>query len=245
LAPRAVLLDIEGTTTDIAFVHKVLFPYARERIAAFVRDHAAAPEVAEAISEIRASEGNLSLDEIGALLIRWIGEDRKAKPLKTIQGLIWHQGYEAGVLKAHVYADVAPALRRWHGAGHALYVYSSGSVAAQKLLFANTPAGDLTPLFSGYFDTAVGAKLESDSYRKISAALKRAPDSILFLSDHAGELAAAKGAGLRALRLDRGRAADAPPDRDESVPVVGSFAWIDPSRDDGLAQRAFSTSSLM
>lgn len=244
---RAVLTDIEGTTTDIAFVHKVLFPYARERIAAFVRDRARDPEVAAAVNEIRAAEGDLSLDDIGGLLIRWIDEDRKIKPLKTIQGAIWRQGYDEGVLKSHVYPDVAPALRRWHDAGVALYVYSSGSVAAQKLLFAHTPEGDLNPLFSGYFDTAIGGKLEAESYAKIAARLGRERDSILFLSDSAGELGAAQKAGLRALRLDRARAPEAPPERDDSIAVTGSFEWIDPERENGLAQRdrAFPTSSLM
>ena len=247
----AVLTDIEGTTTDIAFVHKVLFPYSRERIGPFVANNADDPEVRAALAEIRASEGSsdMALDEIVLLLLRWIDEDRKAKPLKTLQGLIWRQGYESGVLKSHLYADVAPALRRWHGAGLALFVFSSGSVAAQKLLFANTGDGDLTPLFSGFFDTAVGPKVEARSYAAILQSIGRDGPAVLFLSDHDGELAAERSAGLRAIKLDRSRASDQPPAMEGGVSVVSSFDWIEPAAESGLRgyepPRSFPTMSLM
>jgi len=236
----AVLTDIEGTTTDIAFVHSVLFPYSRERIADFVRAHAGDPEVAAALAEVRALENSpeLPLDGIVALLRAWIDEDRKAKPLKTLQGLIWRRGYEEGVLKAHVYADAAAGLRRWHESGIPLYVYSSGSVAAQKLLFAHTDEGDLTPLFSGYFDTALGPKLEPESYRKIATAIARSARAILFLSDHAGELDAAAKAGLRVVRIERTRAPDAPPAIEDGMAVASGFDGIDPGSDTGLAVSA-------
>jgi len=232
----AVLTDIEGTTTDIAFVHKVLFPYSRERIGAFVANHADDPEVRAALAEIRAGEGrgDMGLDEIVPLLLRWIDEDRKAKPLKTLQGLIWREGYESGVLKSHLYSDVAPALRRWHGAGVALFVYSSGSVAAQKLLFAHTGEGDLTPVFSGFFDTAVGPKVEARSYAAILESIGREGAAVLFLSDHDGELAAARSAGLRIVKLDRTRASAQPPATEGGVAVVSSFDWIEPAAESGL-----------
>lgn len=246
----AVLTDIEGTTTDIAFVHKMLFPYSRERIGAFLSGNAADPEVRAALAEIRGIEnrGDLSEAEIVATLTRWIDEDRKFKPLKTLQGLIWRKGYEGGVLESHLYADVGPALRRWHDAGIALYVYSSGSVAAQKLLFAHTLAGDLTPLFSGYFDTSIGAKIEAASYRTIAQAVGRDARSILFLSDHDGELAAAKSAGLRVVKLDRARPPDRPPATESGVPVASSFDWIDPAAETGVGAyeplRSLPTMSL-
>lgn len=247
----AVLTDIEGTTTDIAFVHKVLFPYSRERIGSFVTENSGDREVQAALAEIRAIEGRaeMPVGEIVAVLLRWIDEDRKAKPLKTLQGLIWREGYESGALKSHLYAEVAAALRRWHASGVALYVYSSGSVAAQKLLFAHTGEGDLTPLLSGYFDTAVGAKLEAQSYRNILHALDRDAPSVLFLSDHDGELSAAKTAGLRIVKLDRARAPDRPPAMEDGVPVVSSFDWIEPSAESGLRgyepPRSLPTISLM
>lgn len=231
----AVLTDIEGTTTDIAFVHKILFPFARERLPDFLRSHADSADVRECLAEIRAiAERRVSLEEAIQLLRQWSDEDRKIKPLKTIQGLIWADGYEAGTLKAHIYPDVAPALRHWHASGIPLYVYSSGSVAAQKLLFTHTDEGDLTGLFAGYFDTGTGAKVEAGSYRKIAAAINAPPAAILFLSDNEKELQAARGAGLRAVLFDRSRDMGAPPELSGAFAVVSGFHQIDPQSESGI-----------
>lgn len=202
---RVVLTDIEGTTSSIGFVHEVLFPYARDRLAAFVEAHASEPEVASCLADA-AREGELeaaSRDEIVGLLLRWIDEDRKARPLKTLQGLIWEAGYRDGSLIADVYDDALAALRRWHSEGRALYVYSSGSVHAQRLLFAHTAAGDLTPLLSGYFDTTVGGKREAASYRRIAEAIGAEPGDIVFLSDIEAELDAAREAGMETVWVQR------------------------------------------
>ncbi|MEG3152012.1 acireductone synthase [Sphingomonas sp. ZT3P38] len=195
--PRAILTDIEGTTSSIAFVAETLFPYARARLPAFVAAHpdAAAPILAE----VAATEAG---DPV-ATLIRWIDEDRKATPLKTLQGMIWADGYREGAFTGHIYADAAGALRRWHEAGIALYVFSSGSVAAQKLLFGHSDAGDLTPLFSGYFDTTTGPKREAASYAAIAGAIGFDPQDVLFLSDTPEEITAARAARLQALLIDR------------------------------------------
>ena len=221
---KAVVTDIEGTTTPIAFVHEVLFPYAKERLAAFCDAQADAPEVAKALDDARELAGEPDLDPKGtvALLLQWMAEDRKAGPLKVLQGLIWREGYESGALKGQVYEDVPGALRRWREQGLRLYVYSSGSVAAQKLIFGYSDKGDLTPLFDGYFDTGIGAKVEAASYARIAQETGFAPEEILFLSDHAGEIAAARAAGMQAVRLDR---ALAPADwrEEEAAPVAGSF----------------------
>jgi enolase-phosphatase E1 len=200
---KAVVTDIEGTTSSITFVHEVLFPYARERLAGFIARNRDA--LAALLDEVRAAEGGSDLEEaaVVAALRRWIDEDRKATPLKTLQGMIWRYGYESGELTAHVYDDVAPALRRWHGRGLRLFVYSSGSVGAQQLLFAHSVAGDLTPLFEAYFDTRVGAKTDTGSYGRIAAAIGLPPAEILFLSDAPAEIAAARAAGLKAVRLAR------------------------------------------
>ena len=221
MIPAAILTDIEGTTSSIAFVHAVLFPYSRARLADYVREHA--ENLSEVLGAVRAEAG-AALDLAGciALLERWHDEDRKIAPLKTLQGLIWAQGYETGVLKGHVYPDVAEALRRWHAAGIALYVYSSGSVAAQRLLFGRSLAGDLNPLFAGNFDTAVGGKREAASYRAIAAAIHVPPARILFLSDIAEELAAAQAAGMAVTQLVR---EDALPSA-APWPVAASFAEI-------------------
>ena len=181
----AIVIDVEGTATSIAFVKEKLFPYARAHLADFVENHADDPEVAALLAEARALAGRADFDTPHTirLLQDWIDADKKATPLKTLQGLIWDDGFRRGELVGDVYPDVPPALRRWHDAGIKLYVYSSGSVQAQRLVFGYTPFGDLTPLFSGYFDTRVGSKLEQASYRVIAAAIDTPPGEILFLSD--------------------------------------------------------------
>ena len=195
--PRAILTDIEGTTSSIAFVAETLFPYARERLPAFVAAHP--DETAPILAEVAAIEPG---DPV-ATLTRWIDEDRKATPLKTLQGMIWADGYRERAFTGHIYPDAVAALRRWHDAGIALYVFSSGSVAAQKLLFGHSDAGDLTPLFSGYFDTTPGPKRAAASYQAIANAIGLAADEIMFLSDTPREIAAAREAGLSALLIDR------------------------------------------
>ncbi len=204
----AILTDIEGTTSSIAFVKEVLFPFARAHLAAFVAAHAADPVVLRCLDDARTLAGDPGLSDAAVVevLLRWIDEDRKATPLKTLQGLIWANGYATGEIRSHVYEDAVAGLRDWHAAGHALYVFSSGSIAAQRLLFAHTTHGDLTPLFSGYFDTTTGPKTAPVSYVAIAAAIGRAPSDILFLSDATGELDAALAAGMRVICLDRGEA---------------------------------------
>ncbi len=207
---RAIVTDIEGTTSDIQFVHNVLFPYARQHLDAFVRAHQQDETVRAALEAVRAEAGTpqATLDETLATLRAYIDEDRKSPGLKTLQGLIWRAGYVHGEFTGHLYADVRPALARWQAQGIALYVYSSGSVAAQKLLFGYSDEGDLTSLFSGYFDTAVGAKRETQSYRNIARQLDLAPTEILFLSDIHQELDAAAEAGWHTVQLIRGEADD-------------------------------------
>jgi enolase-phosphatase E1 len=185
---RAILTDIEGTTSSIAFVTETLFPYARARL----RDHLAAhPEDAQGLAV--------------ETLERWIDEDRKEPVLKTIQGRIWREGYERGELKGHVYPDAVEALRRWREQGLKLFVYSSGSVEAQKLIFGFSEAGDLTPLFDGWFDLGIGSKLEAASYRRIAEAVGHQAGEILFLSDNVREIEAAQEAGLHVQLIDRAR----------------------------------------
>lgn len=223
--PTVVLTDIEGTTSSIAFVKETLFPYARARIGDFVRQNAADPEVAAQLADAKGDD-DLDLEGVVARLERWIDEDRKATPLKTLQGLLWRVGYEEGAYLGHVYDDAVAGLRRWHAAGHRLYVYSSGSVAAQKLIFGRSVAGDLTPLFSGYFDTKIGGKKEASSYRSIVAEVGVVdPGQILFLSDVGAELDAARDAGLRTIRLVRSEDGTAP---GSDHPEVASFDEIRP-----------------
>jgi enolase-phosphatase E1 len=201
-APDWVLTDIEGTTAPIDFVHEVLFPFARERLAGLIAARAEAPEVAAALAEVgRLAPGRPVLP----VLFEWMDADAKIGPLKQLQGIIWREGYRAGVLRGAIYPDVAPALRAWAGAGVRLAVYSSGSEEAQRLIFGHSEAGDLSGLFSAYFDTRVGAKRERQSYGAIARALSAAPGRILFLSDVGAELDAAAAAGLLTCQLVRPR----------------------------------------
>jgi len=200
---RTVLLDIEGTVSSLSFVKETLFPYARSRLPAYVREHEA--ELGGILDEVRqiTARPGLTLEESIAVFLQWIDEDRKITPLKTLQGHIWKAGYESGELQGHIYDDAFEALQTWHRSGLALCIYSSGSVAAQQLLFAHTTRGDLTPLISGYFDTRTGPKLEASSYTAIAQKLAAPAGSVLFLSDHPGEIRAAQTAGLQAIRVER------------------------------------------
>ncbi|MDO9711647.1 acireductone synthase [Paracraurococcus lichenis] len=198
--PRAVLTDIEGTTTSIAFVKDRLFPFAQAALEGFLAAHGAAPAVASILDDVRAAAPGQ--DPVAALR-GWMAADAKVTPLKALQGLIWRQGYADGRLKGHLWPDVAACLRAWRAGGVTLAVYSSGSVEAQRDLFGHSEAGDLTPLFAGFFDTRVGAKREAPSYAAIAAALGLPPEEILFLSDVAEELDAARAVGLQACQLVR------------------------------------------
>lgn len=227
-AIKAIVTDIEGTTTPISFVHEVLFPYARERLAGFCAENATSRDVADVLLAARALDGHSALDFQATvdLLIDWMAQDRKAGPLKTLQGMIWRQGYEDGVLKGQVYADAAEMLRVWHARGIELYVYSSGSIAAQKLIYGYSDQGDLTPLFSDYFDTGVGAKVDPASYAAIAKATGFAPEAMLFLSDHLGEIDAALNAGMQAICIDRGMSLEDTHD-DGATLTAGSFLPVD------------------
>jgi enolase-phosphatase E1 len=196
---RAIVTDIEGTTSSIGFVRDVLFPYARKRLPAFVETHGDRPEVQHWLHEAAREAGlvEASRQDIIELLLRWIDEDRKSTALKALQGMIWKDGYAAGDYRAHLYPEVAARLRDWRADGLRLYVYSSGSVPAQQLFFRYSEAGDLTALFAGYFDTETGPKREAESYRRIAAAIDEQPRHILFLSDIAEELDAAQAAGFQ------------------------------------------------
>ncbi len=205
LACDAVLTDIEGTLGSIAFVRTVLFPYAADHLAAFVAAHESDPAVRAILRDtaVLADEPTASDERLVAILRAWIAADRKATPLKTLQGMIWADGYARKAFAGHVYADAVTALRAWHDADLPLYVYSSGSVAAQQLLFRNSAYGDLTPLFRGYFDTTIGPKTEPASYRAVAEAIGTPARAIVFLSDHEGELDAARAAELQTIRLMR------------------------------------------
>lgn len=239
---RAILLDIEGTTTPIAFVHETLFPFARRHLADFLqaeRDTPALHELAQRLAAERAAEARRgeqpppwrtdSPDAQLASLAAYVGwlmdRDRKSPGLKELQGLIWERGYQAGTLRGEVFADVAPAMRRWRAAGLDIAIYSSGSELAQRRLFESTASGDLTPLIAAFFDTRVGPKTSEDSYAHIAAALRLAPAEVLFVSDVAAELQAARAAGFQVVLSVR--PGNAPQPAVEGARTVHSFDEIE------------------
>ena len=221
---KAIVTDIEGTTSAVSFVFDVLFPYAAKHLPDFVRQNAERADVAEQLDAVRRESNapQADVERVVEILLSWIEEDRKATPLKALQGMVWAQGYHAGQLKGHVYPDAVDALQRWHAAGYQLFVYSSGSIQAQKLIFGCSEAGDLTPLFSGYFDTTSGPKREAQSYQRITQAIGLEAAQILFLSDIVEELDAARAAGMATCGLAR-EGGELP-----GHVTVDSFSRIDP-----------------
>ncbi len=211
-----LLLDIEGTTTPIDFVYNILFPYAREHVKPYLEDRPPSTEVQADIRELLQENSDdarrgldpplingpaerVSPDEVVAY-VHWLMErDRKTTPLKSLQGRIWDEGYRRGELRSQVFEDVPRAFKRWCEQARKIFIYSSGSILAQKLLFANTEAGDLTPFISGYFDTNIGAKKDPESYRRIASELKLQSFAVLFVSDVTAELDAAATARCETL----------------------------------------------
>ena len=211
--PRAILLDIEGTTTPFEFVYEVLFPFARRHVREFISQQQLSAEVRADIESLRAEQRAdaengreppawpdgpaASQVESATLYVHWLmDQDRKSTALKSLQGKVWESGYLSGRLRGQVYADVPPAFARWRGQRRSIYIFSSGSVLAQKLLFAHTTDGDLTGYLSGYFDTSTGSKTDRASYGSIGAAIGAHAGEVLFVSDVTAELDAARTAGM-------------------------------------------------
>ncbi len=199
------LLDVEGTTTPIAFVKEVLFPFARARMATFVTERASEPAVAAEIAAVAKELGAARPDPAAAVhaLLAWSDADRKVTPLKSLQGMIWKQGYESGALQGPVFEDAVTQLRAWKERGIPVFIYSSGSVTAQTLLFRHSDHGDLLPLLAGHFDTTVGGKLEAGSYATIAGRIGFPAAKVTFFSDHAGEVRAAAESGMTGVLLRR------------------------------------------
>ena len=220
---KAIITDIEGTTSSLSFVKEVLFPYARTNLADYVRLNTEEPQVKTVLEEsCKIAGAELDTEQLITQLIQWLDEDKKVTPLKSLQGLIWAAGYQKGAFTGHIYPDAAACLKAWKAKGLELYIYSSGSVQAQKLLFTHTEYGDLTPLFSGYFDTRTGGKKDWESYGNIASQLGIPADQILFLSDIKEELDAAKAAGFQTIWLSR----DSTPDPKAEHPQVNRFDFI-------------------
>ena len=204
-----VLLDIEGTTSSISFVHEVMFPFARKRVPDFVNSHWESDQLNECVELLAKDLGEDSVTTwlngdtasnqktVIDAVVDMIDNDVKATGLKQLQGIIWKDGFHSGELVAHLYDDTAPSLEKWKALGLDLRIYSSGSIAAQKLFFGHSVAGDLLQLFSAHYDTTTGPKKEAESYRKIVADVGVEANRIVFVSDVPAELDAAAEAGLQ------------------------------------------------
>ncbi len=234
---QAYLLDIEGTTTPVDFVHRTLFQYAGDKLASYLEARAVDAKLLCDLRELRREyESDIQHERVTAIwpdddkpqsalaYLQWlIRADRKYSAWKAIQGRIWEAGYRAGELRGEVFADVPPALRRWHGSGKTIAIFSSGSTLAQELLFRYSAAGDLTRYIDYYFDTTIGMKREISAYRRIADALDLPPRRILFVSDIVDELKAASTVGMQtALSIRPGNA----PVEDPEFPQLSSFEEV-------------------
>jgi enolase-phosphatase E1 len=205
---KCILTDIEGTTTSVSFVYDVLFPYFKEHLSE-LKSLSQNKDVSEAFLQVKKivleEEGVtlISDEQVIEKLLEWSNVDRKITPLKEVQGILWKTGYEKGILKGHVYEEVPNVLQDWHQKGITLAVFSSGSIAAQKLIFGYSLYGDLKPYFTYFFDTTTGMKRDSDTYLKIAGKIGFTPGQILFLSDIKEELEAADIAGMKTVQILR------------------------------------------
>ena len=201
---KAIVTDVEGTVSALSFVREVLMPSAREHLRHYLLSHVDDTDVATQLEALRREEGRaLSVEACCDMLERWMDDGRKSTVLKILQRMVWDEAYQQGQLQGELYGDAVQNLRAWKAKGIRLFTYSSGSVQAQQLLFRHTPFGDLTSLFSGYFDTRVGHKRESSSYEIIASEINERAGDILFLSDSLEELNAARAAGMQTRWLVR------------------------------------------
>jgi enolase-phosphatase E1 len=235
---KGILLDIEGTTSSIDFVHQVMFSYALEHLDAFLKQNSEQPDVGEACQQIALDAGHGSLQEwiehscqpamelVAREVRRLTAENAKTTGLKQLQGLIWKGGFESGELQAHIYPDVIPAIENWRGLGKDVRIYSSGSIGAQKLFFGHLEKyGNCLHLLSGHYDTTFGGKKEPDSYVRIASDWGIEPGKLLFISDVASELEAARVSGLKIVASVRPGNLPLPPDLD--CIRIGSFAELE------------------
>ncbi|MFO0923464.1 MAG: acireductone synthase [Pirellulales bacterium] len=233
---QCVLLDIEGTTSSIAFVYDIMFAYIREHLDAFLRDKIDSPELDAVIALMREDLQDASwcspsiptadrIALVASQVRQWMDEDRKLTGLKKLQGMIWKGGFETGQMRAHVFPDVLPNLLRWKDLGLEIRIYSSGSIQAQKLFFGHSESGNLLPYFISHYDTTIGNKRESASYQRIAADIGTEPNRVLFVSDVAAELDAAREAGMQAVACCR--VGNAPLPSDYTGSQITSFDQIE------------------
>lgn len=224
---KAILTDIEGTTSSIDFVKTTLFPYAKEKLKTFLATEHTKPHIQAILQEVEQElDPSAKLNDITELLLHWIDTDQKKTPLKTLQGYIWEDGYKNGDFKAHLYPDTSHFLNKW-AQRIPIYIYSSGSVKAQHLFFTHSKDGNLMPILSGFYDTTTGPKKNAESYEAIASDIRLNPDSILFLSDCKDEIKAASHAGFKTCLILRETLVTQLPNASYAHPYAQNFAQVD------------------
>ncbi len=220
---KVILVDIEGTTSSLSYIKEVMFPYSKGKLRNFLMEHAEEEKIKTLLEKLKEKFGrDISLEEAIRIFEEWIDKDIKEPILKELQGHIWEEGFISGELKGHIYQDAYKKLREWKEKGYKLYVYSSGSVKAQKLFFGHTDYGDLTGIFDGFFDASIGSKRDKESYLRIAREVGTDPIHFLFISDVEEELDAAKLAGMKTVKIERYGES-----KTSKHPVVKSFFEID------------------
>jgi len=234
LNERIILLDIEGTITSIGFVKDTLFPYVTEVLEDYINKHWDDPEFQNDLELLRAQavkdsdvEGFVPIDtdinEKKSVIdnVLWqMSSDRKTTALKQLQGHIWKDGYENGLLRGHLYDDVLPVLSKLTEMGKQIYTYSSGSTEAQKYLFQYSTYGDVSGLFLKYFDTKIGPKGSDTSYKNIASDINVNCNDILFLTDVLVEAEAAVNAGCSSALLVRPGNAPLDPEKSSKFKIM-------------------------
>jgi enolase-phosphatase E1 len=238
---HGILLDIEGTTTPIQFVYHVLFPFARAHLKDYLRRNAGSEEFQRDLMRLREEHRDdtasgfappkwvnepqdAQIESIAHYVFWLMDRDRKSVALKSLQGKIWQQGYLQGELKGQLFDDVPPAMKDWKKRNLDVRIFSSGSVLAQRLLFAHTEFGDLTRFLFGYFDTNIGSKTDQESYRRIAAKFQLPASEVLFISDMTAELDVAESAGMQTLLCVR--PGNLPPPAKHGHAIISSFSEI-------------------
>ncbi|XP_076442399.1 enolase-phosphatase E1-like [Babylonia areolata] len=223
---RAIVFDVEGTTTPITFLKDILIP---ENIEDHLKDTFEEPETIKDLATLRemaqkekddgeegaetipdAAEGQEAVKKaVAACVQRWVDCKADCAEFRQFRNHVLRHGFECDRFKADVFDDVPPMLRMLSEEGFNLYVYSSGTGEIEKMLFANTPEGDITDVFANFFDeAAMGSKTEKDSYLKIASEIKIDPKNILYLTDTPEEADAAFKAGWRSALVIRPGNAD-------------------------------------
>ncbi|XP_061850113.1 enolase-phosphatase E1 isoform X2 [Colius striatus] len=227
---------------------ETLFPYIKDNVKEYLRAHWEEEECQQDVGLLRkqaqedssldgavpipleSGSGEEELEQVIQAVVdnvHWqMSLDRKTTALKQLQGHMWRAAYATGQVKGEIFKDVVPAIQKWRQAGMKVYIYSSGSIEAQKLLFRYSTEGDILELFDGHFDTKIGSKVQSESYRRIAASIGYATNNILFLTDLPREASAAEEADTHVAVVIRPGNAGLTDDEKSYYSLISSFTEL-------------------